>query len=222
MSKRISKLFHCVWLRFYSVPSFSESGFNSFSWGPKSGAALLYTAQVHCSSRGDFSCQLPQPRVATLTYNISLPSLLSLQCTVGFQMRCILPHTPATTDTLCGIKWAEFILRVCYTQFWCVSFPSEWQMRWKISTSKTRPLKALTLLSSTVVSKLKTAAWRDIMSQSGRFGLSRNSHILCRASFSIISTSWAPFPLMCFSEGNHLWQFYLFHCMAGLFLENHF
>lgn len=41
-------------------------------------------------------------------------------------------------------------------------------------------------------------------------------------SFSIIITSWAPFPFMQCSEGNMLWQFYLLHCMTGLFLENHF
>lgn len=38
-------------------------------------------------------------------------------------------------------------------------------------------------------------------------------------SFSITSTSWAPFPLMYFSECNSLWQSYLLHCIAGLFLE---
>lgn len=38
-------------------------------------------------------------------------------------------------------------------------------------------------------------------------------------SFSITSTSWAPFPLMYFTEGNGLWQSYLLHCIAGLFLE---
>lgn len=38
-------------------------------------------------------------------------------------------------------------------------------------------------------------------------------------SFSIISTSRATFPLMYFSKGNALWQSYLLHCTAGLFLE---
>lgn len=38
-------------------------------------------------------------------------------------------------------------------------------------------------------------------------------------SFSIISTSRANFPLMYFSKGNALWQSYLLHCTAGLFLE---
>lgn len=38
-------------------------------------------------------------------------------------------------------------------------------------------------------------------------------------SFSITGTSWAPFPLMYYSEGNGLWQSYLLHCIARLFLE---
>lgn len=35
------------------------------------------------------------------------------------------------------ILWAEFISCVCYTQFQCVSFLSQWQMRWKIHVKNT-------------------------------------------------------------------------------------
>lgn len=149
-----------------------------------------YTAQVHRSSRLDFSCQLPHAQsTAWLLFLIflsphhsSLP-LSALHCRVQNEMHasqhnCHYWH-PAWRKMSIFILWAEFISHVCYTQFRCVSFPSEWQMRWKILTSKTRSLEVLTLLA---VSELKRTAWKDTISKSGRFRLSQNGDILCWAS----------------------------------------
>lgn len=113
-----------------------------------------------------------------------------------------------------------------------VSFPSGWQMRWKISTSKKINNKAR-LLKAHCYPPQWCQNWTEqhdetLYHKAGGFGCHRivtfcvEHHYDNEHSFSIISTSWAPFPLMYFSEGNGLWQFYLFHCMAGLFLENHF
>lgn len=150
-------------------------------------------------------------------------------------MRCMLVSTPATAVERHGksifILWAEFLLCVCVsTPFRCVSFPSEWQMRWKILMSKTFLLKALTLLSSTAVSELKGTAGRDGVSirmkkkKRGRLQLVKEllafsvvkHHYDNEASFWITSTSWAAVPLMYLCEGNALWQTYLLLCIEGV------
>lgn len=128
------------------------------------------------------------------------------------------------------ILWAEFISCVCYTQFRRVSFPSnEWQMRWKISTSKKHAYWKLSHCYPPQWCQNWTEQHEETLyHKAGGLGCHRivtfrvEHHYDNEHSFSIIGTSWAPFPLMYFSEGNGLWQFYLLHCMAGLFLENHF
>ena len=124
------------------------------------------------------------------------------------------------------ILWAEFISRVCYTQFWCVSFPSEWQMRWKILTSQTRSLKVLTLLSSAAsCQNWKEQHEKTLYQKAGGLDCHRavtfcvEHHYDNERAFSITGTLWVPFLLMYFCEGNGRWQSYLLHCIAGLFLE---
>lgn len=84
-------------------------------------------------------------------------------------------------------------------------------MRCKISTSKkekkSTPTES-TLLSSTVVSELNHD--ETLYHKAGGFGCHRivafcvERHYDNEHSFAIISTSWAPFPLMYFSKGNGL------------------
>lgn len=89
-------------------------------------------------------------------------------------------------------------------------------------------LRAHTVLLSTLVSELNRAARRDSASQAGGSACHRivafsvEHHYDNEHSFPIIGTSRVTFPLMYTYEGNTLWQFYLLHCMARLFLENRF
>lgn len=159
------------------------------------------------------------------------PSLPSLHHHCRVQNTCTLLKTPATTDILCGIKWANLshelsLFHACaILNFDASLFPQGDKWDGKFSRQKTRLPKALASLSSTAVSELNGTPRRDAISKSRRFGLSENGDICVERhydnerSLSITSTSWAPFPLMYFSEGNSLWQSYLLHCIAGLFLE---
>lgn len=192
-----------------------------------SATLLRFIAPIDWTSH--VSCHSPKRCVTPKQTVYAFPPLTLLHCTqVQNEMQtsksaCQYWH-PVWTEMSMFILWAEFISWVCYTQFRCASFPSEWQMRRKILTSKTRSLKALTPLSS-MCQNWTEQREETLYQKAGGLGCQRmvtfcvERHYDNEHSFSITSTSWAPFPLMYFSEGNGLWQSYLLHCIAGLFLE---
>lgn len=141
-------------------------------------------------------------------------------------MRCMLLNITATTDILCGRKWAysscePSLSHACAILNFDVSlflqsdkwdgkwsrqkhtrthfFPPQWCHNWKEQDEKTLYQKA-------------RGCHRMVT-----FCVQR--HYDNEHAFSITNTSWAPFLLMYFSEGNGRWQSYLLHCIAGLFLE---
>ncbi len=194
---------------------------------------VTFSYTAHRSSRLDFSYQLLQPKALhdSLTNSISLPPLPSLYYTVGFKMRCIFLNTPATTDILCGIKWAYLsyelsLSHACAILNFDVSLflqTDKWDG--KFSCQKHICWKLLHCYPPQWCQNWTEQHEEMLYQKAGGLGCHRmvtfcvERHYDNEHSFSITSTSWAPFPLMCFSEGNSLWQSYLLHCIAGLFLE---
>ena len=135
---------------------------------------LTYAAKIHFSNRLDLSAATAQSTAWFL--NI----LYSRSPSVKSKMRCKLLNTPATTDILCGIKWAYLSYELSLSQshacailnFDVSLFLQSDKWDGKFLTSKTRWLRAFTLLSSTVVSELNKTAWREAKSKSWRFRLS--------------------------------------------------
>lgn len=159
--------------------------------------------------------------------------LYSRPSSVRFKMRCKLLNTPAIADILCGIKWAYLSYELSLSQShacailnfdvslflhidkWDGKFSRQKHTCWEFSHCY--PPQWCQNLTKQHEEKLNQKA--------GGLGCQRivtfcvAHHYDNEHWFSITSTSWAPFPLIYFSEGNGLWQSYLLHCIAGLFLE---
>lgn len=152
---------------------------------------VLFSSCSSLQQTSYVSCHSPKLSM-TYSHKIPSPNLSSLLNTFQFKIRSMLLNTclywhPAWNKMSIFILWAEFISSMCYIQFRCVSvfsffFFPQWQMRWKVRTSKRDLQKAPAQLSSTVVSELNRTARRDAISKSGRFRLSQNGDILCRTS----------------------------------------
>lgn len=172
----------------------------------------------------------------TYSHKIPSPNLSSLLNTFQFKIRSMLLNTPASTDILRGIKWAYLsyelsLSRACAIFNFDVSLFSlsfffhsdKWDGKFahQKQTCRKLPRSCPPPWCQNWTEQREETLYQKV----GGLGCHRmvtfcvERHYDNEQSFSIISTSRATFPLMYFSKGNALWQSYLLHCTAGLFLE---
>lgn len=148
----------------------------------------------------------------------------------------MLLNTPASTDILRGIKWAylsyelslsracaifNFDVSLFFLSFFFHSDKWDGKFAHQKQTCRKLPRSCPPPWCQNWTEQREETLYQKV----GGLGCHRmvtfcvERHYDNEQSFSIISTSRATFPLMYFSKGNALWQSYLLHCTAGLFLE---